>query len=334
MGGWTSYSHETSRTVITTAVVVEILELLEHFRTDFNDWCKDDINHALVIGPLAGSTSYYLRDKWQDPFREYGDVDVNIGINGYWGGAPSSYVFNKCRQDIIAFCAMPDGNYRTENGINIIFKTSAGAVQVDFMLCYTELLGWTRMLAPEYRIKGVVSASIMSSFAKAINVSFGPHGIQVKHRDGVVVPFSQRKGITIDLITDNPDTWSSDVYNYFYTRNTGEAPVAQWPAIRRGLNGHQRCYDLVWCIGTIARNFSGANGGENLYGYDNLERYENAHDLIQTVKTIFTSKMDDAILSPKFDKAESPKQIETALKTKRNLKKWKETINNGFDMVS
>ena len=307
MGGWTNYSDETSKTKLTPAVVSEALDVLALFESRYNDWVHDhDLDTSLHIEGPAGSTTYYLRDLRDNPEREYGDIDIDVSIVPDYDKT-NAQRFAEYRRNIVAF--IETTKWRTDNGVNIIIETSHGAVQVDLMFVYFQNSEWTEILHPEYNIKGVVSASIMSSFAKVFDLSFGAHGIQVKLLNGKPIPFNKRppdsKLVTISV---DPYMWGQDVVEFFHVLDRGSSlplDIIDHP----GFQFEQRCNDLIDTIIDVVNAFE----RYGLCGVKSADRH-----LIKIGQEL-AKKIDDAINSSKFDKASTPEQIEKAERTKQHI---------------
>ncbi len=320
-GGWASTA--TQNTVITPRTVVEIMEALKTFESSFNTWqAKQGLDVEIKIGGPKGSGTYYRRDLEQDPEREYGDVDVECFIHSR-EGVSSAQRITEYRMAITDYC-LQSPDYTTENGTNIIMKTSSGAVQVDMLYTFHEHANWSRALSPEYRVKGVISTSLTSSLAEVLNLSFSSQGIQVKIRNNQPVSFRQSKDVELRTVSTTPETWAQDIYSLYYYLANGEKP-SEFPGglkAHGGLKDEQRLSDIVLSIKSLAN----ALEVSNLLGHGSLISIHDKKDLIRKVASVYSKKLETAENSSKFDKAQTPAAVEKAKKTKLMLAKYRNEI--------
>lgn len=321
-GGWASAA--TQNTKITPAVLDEAVATLQQFEVNFNQWqAKQGLDVEIKIGRPVGSGTYYKRDLAQDPEREYGDVDVMCYIHSKEGVGAAQRI-TEYKMAITEYC-LQAAAYSTENGTNIIMDTSAGPVQVDLIYTYHEHANWARMLAPEYRVKGVVNTSLVSSVAEVLNLSIGTQGVQVKTRDGRPVSFRQSRDTVLGTVSIDPENWGSDIYSYYYSLAQGKQPdkIPANLGKHSGLKDEQRISDIVLTIKALAMDLEKSN----LLGQGALDHVSSADDLVRQVARVFGSKMDKVIDSSKFDKAATPAAVEKANKTKIMLAKYKNEIS-------
>lgn len=320
-GGWASV--ETQNTVITPRTIVEIIEALKTFEASYNVWqSKQGFDTEIKIGGPKGSGTYYRRDLEQDPEREYGDVDVECFIHSR-EGVTSAQRITEYKSSITEYC-LQSPDYSTENGTNIIMKTSSGAVQVDLIYTYHEHADWSRALSPEYRVKGVISTSLTSSLAEVLNLSFSSQGIQVKIRNNQPVSFRQSKDTELRTVSTTPETWAQDIYSLYYYLSNGTKPT-EFPGglkAHGGLKDEQRLSDIVLAIKSLAN----AMEMSGLLGHGSLISIHNKQDLIRKVASVYSKKLETAENSSKFDKASTPAAVEKAKKTKLMLAKYRNEI--------
>ena len=320
-GGWAST--ETQNTVITPRTVAEIVHILDGFEASYNAWqAANELDAEIKIGRPKGSGTYYRRDLEQDPNREYGDVDVECFVHSRKGSGSAQRV-TEYRRAIKDYCAQsPD--FSTDNGTNVIMRTTAGPVQVDLIYTFHEHADWSRVLSPEYRVKGVISTSLTSSIAEALNLSFSSQGIQVKIRNNQPVSFRQSKDTELRTVSINPDNWAQDIYSLYYYLSHGEKP-AEMPRdlqAHGGLKDEQRLSDIVLSIKALAS----ALEESNLLGHGSLIDIHDKKDLIRRVAQIYSAKLEAAENSSKFDKASTPAAVEKAKKTKLMLAKYRNEV--------
>lgn len=319
-GGWASTA--TQNTKITPAVIEEAVGILKEFETEFNQWqAEKGLDVEIKMGKPVGSGTYYKRDLAQDPEREYGDVDVMCYIHSREGIGAA----RRTAEYAAAVEEFTQGHskYSTSNGTNVIMDTSAGPVQVDLIYTYHEHANWARMLAPEYRVKGVINTSLVSSLAEVLNLSIGVQGVQVKTRAGRPVNFRQSKDTELATVSLDPENWGADIYAYYYELAHGAKPkIPSNLAKHGGLKDEQRISDIVLTIKALATDLEQAK----LLGTGALDHVANKQDMMQQIARVLDSKLEKVINSSKFDKAATPAAVEKANKTKLMLAKYRNEI--------
>ena len=319
-GGWASAA--TQNTKITPAVIGEAVGILKEFETEFNQWqANQELDVEIKIGNPVGSGTYYKRDLAQDPEREYGDVDVMCYIHGREGVVAARRTAEYA--EAVEEFTRGHSNYSTDNGTNVIMDTSAGPVQIDLIYTYHEHANWARMLAPEYRVKGVINTVLVSSVAEVLNLSIGAQGVQVKTRGGQPVNFRQSKDTKLSTVSVNAENWGADIYSYYYELEHGSLPkIPANLAKHGGLKDEQRISDIVLTIKAVVASME----QEKLLGTGALSHIANKQDTIQQIARIFGAKLEKVINSSKFDKAITPMAKKNANKTKLMLSKYRNAI--------
>jgi hypothetical protein len=319
-GGWASTA--TQNTKITPAVIEEAVGILKEFETEFNQWqAEKGLDVEIKMGRPVGSGTYYKRDLVQDPEREYGDVDVMCYIHSREGIGAA----RRTSEYAAAVEEFTQGHskYSTSNGTNVIMDTSAGPVQVDLIYTYHEHANWARMLAPEYRVKGVINTSLVSSLAEVLNLSIGVQGVQVKTRAGRPVNFRQSKDTELATVSLDPENWGADIYAYYYELAHGAKPKIPGNLAKHGgLKDEQRISDIVLTIKALVTDLEQAK----LLGTGALDHVANKQDMMQQIARVLDSKLEKVINSSKFDKAATPAALEKANKTKLMLAKYRNEI--------
>jgi len=305
-GGWASTL--TQGTIITPFLVQKVMKILQ---AEFVPVLNTFLEGNKQLGPTkisrpGGSATYYERDIKQNPKKEYGDVDVQFHVPRLHDVTANAN-FSTYQQAIKEFCDS-NPNYSTENGTNVILKLGTQYVQVDLIMSFYENEDWTRALAPEWNLKGVLCNSLYSSLGEVLNLSIGGgHGVQGKYTaDGTLVPFRTVKDVELKTITNNPKTWASDIAKFFDCKKISPR-LKQFP----GMLDEIRVADMINSIRGIA---------ETLELNDKLPGdFPTASDLLKNIKGVYLQKIEKVINSPKFDKAETPQAIEQAKHTKEML---------------
>ena len=296
-GGWAST--KTQNTVITPTVVRDTVRVMRIFEAQFNQFLTTKNLPTIEVGEPCGSTTYYERDMAQQPNKEYGDIDINFHIPEL-PGLNNNQTVTLFANAVNEFCDLAQG-FETENGKNVIVQLGDSYVQVDLVVSYRKNKEWSKALAPEWNVKGVLCASLYSALAQALNISIGGHGIQAKTLNGERVKFSTVKGVTLHQITNNKDTWAIDLAKYLgcthFTTRLKEYP---------GFKDEARVSDIVNSIKGIA-------------GSLDINSIMDAKELLSAVKDIYLQKIQAVINSSKFNKAETPAAIQKAEHTKQML---------------
>jgi len=309
-GGWAST--KTQGTKITPEVMAEIVKNLPQFEQSLNSFLKQKDLPPVKIGRPVGSGTYYQRDLKQNPEKEYGDIDVQFIIPR----DESLSANQNTQQYMTAVKEFADQNsqYETESGKNVIFDIgNNNYVQVDLVAIFQGKLEWSKTQAPEHGTKGVLSAGLYSALAEALGVSISDRGIQARTTDGEVVPFRQRKNTELVDISDNKDRWGMDLAQFFGAESISDT-LKQHP----GMKDEVKIADIVGTIKGIAETLEQSNALP--------DAYDSAQELLNSIRTVYQSKIDAVINSSKFDKAESPAAKKKAEETKQMLRDKSEQI--------
>ncbi len=304
MGGWAST--KTQGTIITPQAVLEVVMHLPEFEKQLNQYLSIQGLEPIKIGDPVGSGTYYQKDLEHDPNREYGDIDVQFIIK-----RNESLSANQNIQQYMT--AVKDfthrsSKYETETGKNVIFDIGKDRfVQVDLVAIFYENLDWTKTQAPEHGTKGVLSASLYSALAKALEISISDKGIQARTKQGKLVPFRMKKDTQLVNISANKISWGIDVADFF-----GANEVSQCLKKYSGMKQEVKIKDIVNTIKGIAETL------ENNHALP--DGYATKTDFLETIKNIYLEKINSVINSSKFNKAETPEAKRKAEDTKQMLK--------------
>jgi len=307
-GGWASA--KTQETIVTPNVLDQVVKMLKNdVEPRMNQWLSDRGIPTIQFGRPVGSGTYYQRHLKTQPDRRYGDIDIQFIIPRI---ADKSNNENKqFYYDLAKSYGQQSGAYESENGKNIIVKIGANNyAQVDLVSIFGELVRWSDVFSPPEGVKGVLSASLYSALAEALNLSISDLGVQVKLSNGQIVPFSKQKDVEVATITTIPEQWAVDIAKYFKCSKL-DPLLARYP----GLGDEVTIEQLIGSIVGLARTLE-LNNRLSASGIP----HASAEDLLKRIQEIYLGKINKVVNSSKFDKAASPEAQQLAQETKELLK--------------
>ena len=318
-GGWAS--SKTQSTVLTPGLLQRVVQhLTSEIQPKLNAWFKSNNIEPIQFGNPVGSGTYYQRHLQTQPDKQYGDIDIQFIIPRL--SDKSTNENRKFYYDLIKQYGDASGAFETENGKNIIVNIgSDDYVQIDLVSLFSNLVDWSSILTPPEGVKGVLSASLYSALAEALNLSISDLGIQLKVSNGKIVPFSKQKDVETLNVTTNRKAWAVDLVRFFKCREI-DPLLEKYP----GMGDEITIEQLIGSIVGIARTLE-LNEKLSITGLN----YSSAAELITTIKIIYLSKIDKVINSSKFDKATTPEAQALAEKTKKVLYNGSRAIANSFD---
>jgi hypothetical protein len=326
-GGWDT--KKTQSTVIKPAVVALALNVIDKFTADFNRWLAAKNLGSVTRGRPTGSGTYYQQDTEENPDKIYGDIDLqmiaympdeNMTVNQY-----NSYWNNLAEQ----FIKETQPNYidleDTKPGHPIVQIGANNYVQVDFMWHPPHLAHWgAARTTPERGVKGLLMGNLFSALGQLLNLSIQHGGVQLKTIDGQQVSFSKQKGVKLQTISANPETFVLDILKYYAGDNAQVDPLL---AANPGIDSNNvKLASLVNAVKGLARSFE-LNG---LYGKGVLADYKNANDFINKYITRYTEKAIADINSAKRSKAETPQAIARAEADRQAVQKGLNIVQGLF----
>jgi hypothetical protein len=312
-GGWASAS--TQDTIITPQTIADAIPVMQQFQDSLNKHLTSDGLQPIKIGNPVGSGTYYKRDLVNNPDKEYGDIDVQF-IMPRGDGGSTNQVQGTYFESIKEFCRM-NANFETDNGKNVIFQIGPDFIQVDLVAIFDDRVEFTKALAPEHGTKGVLSGSLYSALAQALDISISDAGIQGKTVDGKLVSYRKAKGTTLNLISSDHKNWAVDIAKFFGAKKASPI-LKQYP----GTKDEVRIQDIVNSFKGIAQTLE-MNGVLPA-------KYSSAAELLQEIKAIYLGKISAIAGSSKFDKAESASAKKKAQDTKDMLTKRSSEIAQLF----
>ena len=307
-GGWASA--KTQGTEITPKVLEKVVKTLKKdVEPRMNQWLADRGVPAMEFGRPVGSGTYYQRHLKTQPDKRYGDIDIQFIIPRMEG--KSNNENKQLYYDLAKSFGEQSGLYESENGKNIIVSIGGNKyVQVDLVSIFGELVEWSNIFSPPEGVKGVLSASLYSALAEALNVSISDLGVQIKLANGQIVPFSKQKGVEIATISTNSQQWAADIAKYFGSTQI-DPMLARYPGMGQEITLEQIVGSIVGIARTLELNNRLSASGN---------AYASAEDLLKRIQEIYLSKIEKVASSSKFEKAASPEAQQLARETQELLR--------------
>lgn len=315
-GGWASTA--TQGTKITPNTVKKVLPVVEKFVAKFNQWAVKNNIEPVKIGSPLGSTAYYQNDP-ED--KEYGDIDLQViapDVPGKNAGQTSTLYTNYF--DRFVQETNPPELHDEKFTKNPVFQVGNDFVQVDFVWAVQSLSQWSRIrMTPPKNLKGAVHGSMFSSFGDIMHISMQGSGAQLKITDGEIKPYAKtRKFSSLETLSTNMETFGIDIVRWLHQHMGLTGDIKLSPLLKKnpGLNIQEiKSEQLADVIKGVAQTFE----INDMYGKANLREYSNTQDFINAFLNTFTEKLQTAINSTKFDKAQSPEAVKKAQETKDKL---------------
>jgi hypothetical protein len=315
-GGWANAA--TQGTKITPQTVKSVLPVVEQFIKKFNIWAKSKGIAPVQAGKPLGSTAYYQRDP-ED--KEYGDIDLQVIAPDIEGKSPLQVgtlytdYFAQFVQD-----TQPRELHDKEFTRNPVFQVGKDIVQVDFIWVVRSLSKWSQSrMTPPQNVKGAVHGSMFSSFGDIMHISMQTSGAQIKLVGDEIRPFATtRKYDKLDTMSTDIENFGIDIVRWMHNHMNIPTPLKISPLLKQnpGLDTKEiSSQQLSRVIKGVAQTFE----INDMYGKSNLSDFSNANEFIDSFINNFTDKMNKAINSTKFDKAQSPEAQKKAQDTKKKL---------------
>lgn len=306
-GGWASA--KTQGTVITPALLKQVVEYLsQDLEPRMNQYFQDRGIPQIRFGRPVGSGSYYKRHLESNPNKTYGDIDIQFIVKEIPSKSKSEN--QTWYQNAVKQFGDSSGAYETENGKNIVFEIGRGQwVQVDLVMLFEQFVEWSDIFTPPEGVKGVLSASLYSALAEALNISISDVGVQAKLINGSIVPFSKQKGVEVVTISTSKRDWAVDIAKYLGAREL-DPVLEQYPGLKQEASIEQIVGSIIGLARTLELNGRLAASGNS---------YASAADLLRRIQEIYLNKIQKVVNSTKFEKAASPEAQQLAQETKQLL---------------
>lgn len=306
-GGWASA--KTQSTVINPRVLEQVVRYLSvNLQHQLNKFLQSQGLLDIEFGRPVGSGTYYQRHLETDPERRYGDIDVQFII-------PRLPNTSKNQNQQIYYNAVKQfgdqtGAFETEQGKNIVIPLGDDRyVQVDLVSIFQDLVDWSSVFSPPEGVKGVLSASLYSALAEALNLSISDVGVQAKLVNGSIVPFSKQKNVEVVTISTSKSNWAVDIAKYLGARDL-DPVLKRFPGMEQEITLEQLVGSIIGIARTLELNGLLAASGN---------AYASAADLLRRIQEIYLNKIQKVVSSTKFEKAASPEAQQLAQETKQLL---------------
>jgi len=331
-GGWDSTV--TQGTVISPNVVKAALGQVQRFVGDFNRWLEARNRPPVKMGRPTGSSAYHDRDP-ED--KVYGDVDLQMIAPNDDSISYGQFttLYNKLADEFIK--EMKPAYVHPEEskpGHPIVQVGHDQFVQVDFMWHPEKLAQWgAARVTPEHNVKGLLTGNMYSVLGELLDMSIQHAGVQLKTQNGQHVPFSKQKGVEIQTLSVNPETYVSDIFKYEYEQIT-KRPVNSQTYVDPLLNANAgnnpaevKISRLVLGIKGLARSFE----KNNMFGQGDLANFTNANDFITKFWKRYEEKAMIDIAGKKRDKAQTPDAIARANADREKILQGLATVRGYFN---
>lgn len=308
--------------------------------SDFNRWLSSKHPELPGLRPIrpVGSGVYYEKDIEEDPEKVYGDIDFLIEYpvlesteDEKKNETTSVKFYNKklfefFRETQPAGVDINDSKGDGEGTAVIIAEVEPEKfVQIDFVVTHKKYVTWAKSrFTPIRNIKGFVTGGLYASLAEALMMSIGDKGARAKFRQGVLVPYSQRKDTEEKVASLDFSRLFQDIVEFFIRMKYGDNKSMFVAAQIPGVNVNELSVDsIVNGIKSLASALeqAGIFDGKSL-------AYTSSHDFLAAVSKNFADKMNDVLENKKFEKAEDPmavkareKAFKTALDAKNQVEK-------------
>ena len=318
-GGWTSKKTQNVR--LTPAVLKATDEYVKELFLSFEKWLKKNYSDTAPLKAIrpVGSGIYYEQDLEENPEKIYGDVDYLIEYPVYG----DSLDLRKSETNAVRFYNKTLFDFLKETRYKgIDFNDSKGAdgsggvliaevlpntyIQIDLIVTHAMYTDWALdRFTPIKNIKGFVSGTLYSALASVLMISMGDRGARAKLRNGVLVPFNQRKDVEDIVISLNFKTLFADLVKFFLSLKDKDAKAV---------------FTSADVVGIDVKNLSISNIANGISSFvDILERHKlldgnlitftSSIEMKRAIANAYAKSMNDVRNDSKFAKAEDPMAI-------------------------
>jgi len=318
-GGWATT--KTQGTVLTPAVIAEVVKVMDRITTGFNGHLRELELPSLDILKPIGSGTWWREDVTDQPDKTYGDVDYMVAY------PTLKLTAGRDREDEIATVKLynaellmwleeeriPDVDVPETRAISsdvsvklvvvVPFNGAKAYVQVDMVVTHKEYSDWAVFrMTPIRNVKGFVLGNLYSSFGEVLDLSIQARGVRAKFEGEVMKPYSKRANVEDRIISQNAETFMTDIARFFWEQSGTDIPFTATPIETwKGMNPKAPQFeDLATGIRLVAKTLG------QLDEFGTTIKYKSEGDLLKAVVAQYTKKMMEAYNSAKFDKAETP----------------------------
>jgi hypothetical protein len=326
-GGWSSSITQT--TTINPKVVKQVLALLHNFTNDFNKFLKSKNLEPIRVGKPTGSSAYHdvdIDDK------VYGDIDMQMVGQNNPNLTPSQYAayYNKLVDEFIVSENPSYLNVEEHTTGHPIFKIGHDQyVQVDFMWHSPDLETWgVARTTPERGMKGMLYGNMFSVLGEILDMSIQHAGVQMKLKDGVRVPFSKQKDVTVKTISTNPQTFIYDIFKYLAKeQDLSGTSVTKDLKNNRGVDmSDPKIFKMIDGVVAFADNLQ----RNDMFGKYSLSNIPNKRAFLNKFLDHYTKKIVKDLEGSKREKASTSQAIERANLDREKITKGLEIVTQYF----
>jgi len=316
-GGWANV--KTQNTKITPQVVADCVVLLDKIFKDSEKQLKEKGLPAWKnIGP-AGSTTYYKDDLKNHPDKVYGDIDIiveypllnleDIGLKGRDTELKIQKIYKEAFIELLEqkkykFIDL-EASKQASAGDTIHLIISPGKdqwIQIDFLITFTGQVEWVKgMMTPEKNYKGFIIGRLYGALAEALVISIGSRGVIAKFQKNVLVPSKIKKDTKEKIISLNFGEFIMDIAKFFAKIYQKDLIIDPLLKKYKGLKIDKvSIEDFCNGIKALANTFEKSG----LFGIKMIN-FLNAKDMIDKIRENYIDRINKAIQSSKFNKAQS-----------------------------
>ena len=310
-GGWTDTV--TQQTKLTPAIVQAALTQLKQFTNEFNRYLEKTTNGEVgpvKMGSPTGSSAYHAVDVAD---KEYGDIDIQMIApdNDELTANQLAGVYNKLIDKFIqdTNSAVIYDTGKPTHG-HPIFHVGENKVQIDLMWTGKKLSDWARWrVTPQQGIKGLIHGNMFSSLGEILKMSIQHAGVQMKTVDGMPVPFTSRKDITLNTLSTDIENFGMDMLKAAYQGVHGSLDgmkvaigLKNYPGLKKD---DIKISDLAEMVKGLAQSFT----ANDLYGKYILQDFGSEQEFLDAYWNRISVKAGESSNSPKFAKASTAAEL-------------------------
>jgi hypothetical protein len=335
-GGWATT--KTQGTALTPKVISLVVDKMNQISEEFNSHLREIGLPSLDILKPIGSGTWWKDDLANQPEKTYGDVDYMVAY------PTLKLTSGKEREDEISTVKLYNAELlmfltadkfpgvdieetkkaSSDTSLKLILEVdiegTPGWVQVDMVVTHKEYQDWAIFrMTPIKNVKGFVLGNLYSSFGEVLDLSIMARGVRAKFEGEVMRPYSKRKGTEEKTISQNIQTFMTDIAKFFWEQSNSNTPFTKSDTLSnwKGMDPNNPQFeDLCSGINAVADTLS------TLGEFGTTIKYKSRTQLIDAVIDRYEEKMMTTYNASKFDKAETPAAKATVIKVRALIEKY------------